>query len=344
MLDARNAYISAYLKGEEPKVVGASHFDRMTRATNVADAIGTISETDIGAYLEGVSVRGFEDLDSALWDYMGGRIAHVNAFKFIPGDMRKVTRAFAIKFDVANVKSTVQGIVTGVKTPLIPLGTMHENGFAAELQAAETIHDVADLLTRAQLADLAAAVKSYDPSGGVRAKIAVESSLESSYFHGMQRTSRGILDGNVLAAAYGLVIDLTNLSIVCRSVVEGIGLAAGDFLISGGHIIEEKTLRDVLPYKLSDVPRRIDVPQYRAMVDEIATAYDRTKSVTVIDEIVERHKFTALRDLLSPRVLSPLVALWYLILKESEVRNIRLILKAIYDGVAVDEVKRYLLI
>ena len=325
-------------------MVSGSHIDRMSRATNVGDAVGIISETDIGSYLEGVTVHGFEDMEAALWEYLAGRIAHINAFKFIPGDMRKATRAFAVKYDVANVKATVQGIVTGMKTPLIPLGTMHEDGFAGELRAAETIHDVADVLTRSRLPDLAPVVKAYDPSGGTRSKIALESSLESQYFHGMQRTSRSILDGNVLAAAYGLLIDLTNLSIVCRAVVEAIGPAAADFLISGGHVIEEKALRDVLPYKLSDIPRRIDAPQYRGMLEEISTSYDRTKSVTVIDEVIERHKFTALRDLLSPRVLSPLVVIWYLILKETEVRNLRLILKAITDGVAVEEVKRYLLI
>jgi vacuolar-type H+-ATPase subunit C/Vma6 len=43
-------------------------------------------------------------------------------------------------------------------------------------------------------------------------------------------------------------------------------------------------------------------------------------------------------------VLSPLVIAWYLVLKETEVRNLRLVLKAIYDGVAVEEVKRYLLL
>ncbi|MCK9357945.1 MAG: V-type ATPase subunit [Dehalococcoidia bacterium] len=344
MLDPRNAYMSAYLKGEEPKLMTGTHIDRMSRATNVGDAVGIISETDIGTYLEGVNLRAFDDVEAALWEYLAGRIAHINAFKFIPADMRKVTRAFAIKYDVANVKSTVQGIVTGVKTPLVPLGTLHEDGFAGELKAAETIHDVADVLTRGRLSDLAPIVKAYDPSGGTRAKISLETSLESAYYHGMLRTSRIVQDGNVLATAYGLVIDLTNLGLVCRAVVESIGPAAADFLISGGHIIEEKTLRDVLPYKLSDIPRRIDAPQYRGVLEEISTAYDRTKSVTVIDEVIERQKYASLRDLLSPRVLSPLVVLWYLILKETEVRNLRLILKAINDGVAVEEVKRYLLI
>jgi vacuolar-type H+-ATPase subunit C/Vma6 len=344
VLDPRYAYMSAYLKAEEPKMVGASHIDRLSRVTNVADAIGIIRETDIGSYLEGVSVRVFDDIDNALWDYLAARIAHVEAFRYTPEDMRKVSRAYVVKFDVANVKSTLQGIATGEKTPLLRLGTIHDDGFLPELQSSEAVQDVADILTRSRLSDLAPAVKAYDPAGGAKAKIALESRLESEYYHGLLKTARVVREGSSLAKAYGLVIDLANLGIVCRAVVEGIGAAAGDFLISDGYIIDEKMLRDVLPYKLPDVPRRIDLPQYRELLNEIATAYDKAKSVTVIDEVIERHKFATLRDLLSPRVLSPLVMAWYLVLKETEVRNMRLVLKAIFDGVAVDEVKRYLLL
>jgi vacuolar-type H+-ATPase subunit C/Vma6 len=344
VLDPRNAYMSAYLKAEEPKMVGASHIDRLSRVTNVTDAIGVIRETDIGSYLEGVTARSFDDIDRALWDYLAGRIAHIEAFRYMPDDMRRVSRAFVVKFDVANVKSTLQGIVTGEKTPLLPLGMIHDAGLSTELQESETVQDVADLLTRSRLPDFVPAVKAYDPAGGAKAKIALESALESGYYHGLLKTSRGIREGAVLAKAYGMVIDLANLAIVSRAVVEGIGPAAADFLITDGYIIEEKMLRDVLPYKLPDIPRRIDLPQYRDLANEIASAYDKTKSVTVIDEVIERHKFAALRDLLSPRVLSPLVVAWYLVLKEAEVRNLRLILKAIYDGVAVEEVKRYLLL
>jgi len=344
VLDPRYAYMSAYLKAEEPKMVSGSHMDRLSRVTSVADAIGIIRETDIGSYLEGVTVRGFEDIDAALWQYFAARIAHVEAFKYMPADMRKVSRAFVVKFDVANVKSTLQGITSGEKSALLPLGIINDTGLAGELQSSETVQDVADVLTRSQLADFAPVVKAYDPGGGAKAKIAMESSLESLYYHGLLKMSRDIRDGAGLTKAYGLVIDLANLGIVYRSVVEGIGAAAGDYLISDGYIIDEKMLRDVLPYKLPDVPRRIDLPQYRAVANEVVSAYDKARSVTVIEEVIERHKFATLRDMLSPRVLSPLVMAWYLVLKEIEVRNVRLVLKAIYDGVPLDEVKRYLLL
>lgn len=344
MLDPRYAYMSAYLKAEEPKMVAANHLDRLSRTTNVADALGVIRETDIGAYLEGATIRGFEDMDRALWTYFAERIAYIEAFKYMPADMRKVSRSFVIKYDVVNVKATLQGIVTGEKTPLIPIGAICDAGFLDDLNESETMQDVADVLTQSLLPDFVPAIKVYDPAGGAKAKIAVESRLEGEYFHQFLKTASEIREGAALGKAYGLVIDLTNLGIACRAVVEGVGPAAGDYLIADGYIISEKTLRDVLPYKLPDIARRLDSPQYRDIASEIANAYDKSKSVTVIDEVLDKHKYAALRDLLSPRALSPLVMAWYLILKEIELRNLRLLLKAIYDGIAVEEVKRYLLL
>jgi len=55
-----------------------------------------------------------------------------------------------------------------------------------------------------------------------------------------------------------------------------------------------------------------------------------------------RHRFRLLREILSPRVLTPLVLAWYLIVKELEVRNLRLILKATFDAVPVEEIREYL--
>ncbi|MBE9505718.1 MAG: V-type ATPase subunit [Chloroflexi bacterium] len=325
-------------------MVAGNHLDRLSRTTNVADALGVIRETDIGAYLEGATIRGFEDMDLALWTYFAERIAYIEAFKYMPADMRSVSRSFIVKYDVSNVKATLQGIVTGEKTPLIPIGAICDAGFLDELNESETMQDVADVLTQSRLPDFVPAIKAYDPAGGAKAKIAVESRLEGEYFHQFLKTASEIREGAALGKAYGLVIDLTNLGIACRAVVEGVGPAAGDYLIADGYIISEKTLRDVLPYKLPDIARRLDSPQYRDIASEIASAYDKSRSVTVIDEVLEKHKYAALRDLLSPRALSPLVMAWYLILKEIELRNLRLLLKAIYDGIAVEEVKRYLLL
>jgi vacuolar-type H+-ATPase subunit C/Vma6 len=82
--------------------------------------------------------------------------------------------------------------------------------------------------------------------------------------------------------------------------------------------------------------------QYQNIANEVSANYDRSRSITAVDEIIDKHKFRMLQQMLSPRVLSPLVMAWYLILKEVEIRNLRLVLKTIVDGVPVQEIRNYL--
>jgi vacuolar-type H+-ATPase subunit C/Vma6 len=160
----------------------------------------------------------------------------------------------------------------------------------------------------------------------------------------MLNMTRRIKDGFVLAKAFGLVIDLTNLQIASRAVIDGIGLDAGELIVAGGYRITDKTIKELLTLKMADISARLEDTQYQDIVSEVSASYDKTKSITAVDEVIDKHKFRMLKEILSPRVLSPLVMAWYLVLKEAEIRNLRLILKAILDGVPVQEVKDYLVL
>jgi vacuolar-type H+-ATPase subunit C/Vma6 len=140
------------------------------------------------------------------------------------------------------------------------------------------------------------------------------------------------------------VIDLTNLQIASRAIIEGIGPDAAEFIIAGGYRITDKAIKELLPLKMTDMPARLEDTQYQDIANAVSTNYDKTKSITAVDEIIDKHKFRMLKEMLSPRVLSPLVMAWYLILKEVEIRNLRLVLKTIVDGVPVQEIKNYLVL
>ena len=49
-----------------------------------------------------------------------------------------------------------------------------------------------------------------------------------------------------------------------------------------------------------------------------------------------------MQEILSPKIMSPAVIVWYVILKEIEVRNVRLILKAVMDNIQLEEIRGYL--
>jgi vacuolar-type H+-ATPase subunit C/Vma6 len=336
--------MSAYLKGEEPKAVTAEHMDRMSRAASMQDALATIRETDVGRYLEEVPINTFDDLDRALWAYLSQRISHVEAIKFLPGDMLKVSRAYTAKYDVSNLKAALLGISTGEKSPMIPVGIIHNNGLLDELSGAENVDAIIEILTKCKLGGYVPILKEYSTTGEARERLLVEFGLDGEYYKSMLATAKSVREGSVLSKAFGLVIDLTNLQIACRAIIEGIGTDAAECTIAGGYMITDKAIRDLLSFNLTDIPRRLENSRYRNIASEVLSNYDRTKSITAVEETIDKHKFRLLKEILSPVVLSPLVMAWYLIFKEVEIRNLRWILKAIADGVSGEEVKRYLVL
>lgn len=344
MLNPRYAFISACLKGEEPKTVASEHIDRMAAASTLQDALAVIRETDIGSYLEELPVKTFDDLDEYLWRYLAQRISYVESFKFLPKDVLKLSRAYIVKYDVSNIKAALQGISTGKKARLIPVGIIYNNGLLDELANAESADDIAQLLIKCKLGDYAPVLEQYKTDKGAKSRFIAEAKLDSEYHKNMLNMARRIKDGFVLAKAFGLVIDLTNLQIALRAIIENIGPDAAELIIAGGYRITDKTIKELLTLKIADIPSRLEDTQYQDIANEVSSSYDKTKSITAVDEIIDKHKFRMLKEMLSPRVLSPLVMAWYLILKEVEIRNLRLVLKAIGDSVPVQEIKDFLVL
>lgn len=332
MLGPRYAFISACLKGEEPKAITSEHIERMMAESELQDALATIRETSIGSYLEELPVNSFNDLDDALWRYLAQRIRYVESFKFLPGDILKVSSAYVAKYDVLNIKAALQRISGVDRSVMIPVGIISANGLLDELSGVETVDDIIRLLIQCKLGDYVPALEQYKAETSARAKMQVETRLEGEYYKGMLSMARRIKDGSVLTKALGLVIDLTNMQIACRAMIEEIGLEAADFIIAGGYRIPDKTIRELLPLKVADMPERLEDAQYREIAGEVSAAYERTGSITSVDEIIDKHKFRMLKEILSPRVMSPLVMAWYIILKEIEIRNLRMVIKTIVDG------------
>ncbi len=344
MLDARHAFISAYLKGAEAKVVTPDHVARMAKTSSIRDALAIITDTDIGDYLEEVPVKTFNDLDEYLWRYLGECFAHIEAFKFLPGDVLKVLRAYIVRHDVSNIKAALHGILTGKKANLIPLGIIYNYGLLDELSSAEDIDGIIELLIKCKLGDYASVLKEYNIEEGVKSRLLVEAKLDGVYYNNLLNMAKGIKDGFVLTKAFGLIIDLTNLQIACRAIIDEVGLEAAECMIAGGYILSAEVIRELLPLKLSDMPRRLEDTQYRDVAEEVSSSYNRTQSITSVEEIIDKYKFSLVKGILSPRVLSPLVIAWYLFLKELEMRNLRLILKAMFDNIPLEEIRQYLVL
>ena len=343
MLDTRYPFLSAYLKGEEARLVTSNHINRMSKVSSLQDILEIIKETDIGSYLEGVLVETFDDLDEHLWMYFGECLERVEWFKPVPADILKILKTYIIKYDVLNIKAALQGISTGEQARRIPIGVIHNYGLLDELSSAENMDGIIELLTKCKLGNYASVLEECKIDGEVESRLLAEAKLDGEYYKNLLNMTKGIMDGAILSKAFGIIIDMKNLQVMLRAIIAGIGPEAAKYIINGGYMLSSEAIKELLPLKLSDVPGRVEY-LYQNMAEEVVSSYDRTKSIAVVEEIIEKHKFKLSKEILSPRVLSPLMIAWYLILKEVEIRNLRLILKAMFDNIPVEEIRNCLVL
>lgn len=336
--------MSAYLKGEEARVVTLDHIDRMARTSSVNDALATIAGTDIGNYFQEVPIRTFDGLDECLWRYFREYLAHLEAFNLLPNDMRKVLRAYLLKYDVLNIKAALYGTLMGKRAHMIPLGTIYNHGLLDELSSIENIDGIVELLIKCKLASYASVLEEYKIDEGAKSKLLAETKLEGEYYKSFLDMTKGIKDSFVLAKAIGLTIDLANLQIVSRAIIQDIGLGASDNIIPCGYMLSAEAVRDLLSLRLTDMCGKLRNTLYYDVVEEISNAYNRTQSITSVDETIDKYKFDLAKGILAPRILSPLVIAWHLIVKELEIRNLRLILKAMFDNMPLEETKHRLVV
>ncbi len=343
MLDTRYPFFSAYLKGEEARLITSDHINRMPKVSSIQDILEVIKETDIGSYLEGVLVETFDDLDEHLWMYLGECLEHVEWFKPVPADILKILKTYTVKYDVLNIKAALQAISTGKQARRIPIGVIHNYGLLDELSSAENVEGIIELLTKCKLGDYASVLEECKIDGEVKSRLIAEARLDGEYYKNLLNMTKDIIDGAILSKAFGIIIDMKNLQVMFRAIITGTGPEAAEYIISGGYILSSETIKELLPLKLSDMPGRVEY-LYQNMAEEIVSSYDRTKSIAIVEEIIEKHKFKLSKEILSPRVLSPLMIAWYLILKEVEIRNLRLILKVMFDNISVEEISNYLVL
>ena len=340
------AFTSAYLKGEEARLITSEHVDRMLNATNIQGVLELIEDTDIGSYLGELTLMSFDDIDQSLWVYFGQCLALLEWFKMVPTEVLKILSAYKVKYDILNVKAALWSIATGRRASMIPLGIIQSYGLLDRLANAEKLGDIIESLTRCRLGNYAAILKEYEQqlSEGARSRLQVDARLDNEYYRNMLNSTRACPDAPLFSKAIGIIIDLTNLQIISRAIIEGMGLEVAEYTIGGGIMLSGETITELLSLKLSDVPARLADTQYWDAAESISSGYDRTKSIAVIAEIVETHKFRLVKEILAPRVLSPLMILYYLILKEAEIRNLRLILKAMVDSIPLGETKKYMVL
>lgn len=338
LISTRYAFTSAYLKGEESRCVSADHVDWMMQKSTMQDVLEVIENTDIGDYLRGQPIKTFDEADECLWKYLGECLKRLERFK-PPSEIVHLANAYIKKYDILNIKIAVRTVLMEKSAPMALLGVIYNQGYLEKLSSIKSVDEIAEIIVMCNLGDYASLIKDIKEKDVISE---AEIRLDRMYYEGLLSALRRIDDGHLVTKAVGIIIDLENLQIVFRSVLGEKESMVTEFVLEGGYVLSANAVREFLSLKMSEITGRLEHTEYYQLAQEISKGFEKNGNITIINKLIDKLKFQLLKDLLSPRVLSSSNMLWYLILKEWEIRNVRLILKTLEDGIPPSEIKDYL--
>jgi len=341
-LDTSNPFMTAYCKGAEARMIGADHIARMIKAPGVKDLVAAAHDTDLGRYLEEHLPAGFDEADESLWRYLDGCFASLERLTRFPRGMREILAAWLLKYDLANVTAALRGLGSGRAARMIPIGVIHAKGGLEALAAAPDADAIAAIVNECKLAVFAAPLAAWRAASDDAAKLAAESELSKASLRELAKVARKLGANAPLARAVGLLFDCTNLQLAFRAAIGNLGSSAADAAVEGGFSISRDTARELAGMKVAELPARLANTPHAAAATEIAAQWSRSASAAVVEDVLSRHRLALLRDALAMRLLSPVLIAWYLALKETEVRNVRLLLKAKFDELPEERVRESL--
>ncbi len=341
LINAAYSFAYAYLKGEESRCITAEHVEGLIqRTSSIRETLEVIKDTDLGEYLWDQPINRVSDIDSILWEYLRECGERLKKFR-LPEDMSLLLDLYLRKFDLLNVKLALRRVISKESLSPAPIGSIYEMGNLDELMLAETIRDVNEVLIKSDLVDyieIINEIKDVDR----RSLIEGETRIDNHYYNQLQQAMAKMIDGGILNMAVTTLIDTTNLALLFRSALKERSESLGDFFLLGGQVFSEPMLRELSTMKPLEIVSRLEETDYDLLAQDMVKLYEKTGMIDAVDRVMEKHKLSLLQDLLSPRALSPCNLFWYFIVKELEIRNLRLVLKATSDGVAPSETREYL--
>jgi V/A-type H+-transporting ATPase subunit C len=287
---------------------------------------------EIARYLEETQYK--EEIDALAKDYSGAELIEHATFANLAKTYRKLLEVsidepqflileYLRRWDIWNIKTILRGKFYGASDSeimkyIVPAGELDQE-FLEGLAKKDSINDV---ITAFEGTDFAEALSKYDG----KSLASVENALDKLYYFRMERAVGGTLSvgGGLLLKYVKREIDIRNLITLFRMNKAGIEASiVQENLIPGGKLSEELSRMAGQPY--ADFVRGLEGYPFWSAISDVATA--DLDSVSRIEARLKAYLIRYAWSLSNYHPLSILPVLGYIVTKETEVANIRKIVR-----------------
>ncbi len=337
-------YVCARVKGKKSKLISKDSYARILKmeTPSISRLLGE------GQYREqmlalGAKYSGVDLIEMATRNNLADVFTQI--IEFSEGDLRRLVSRFLDRWDVWNIKTIIRGKSYGaaddeIIEDLIPAGSFSAE-FLRKLAEKETIEEVMEELSDT-IYDIA-----YREAKGEEEEFppisVFEDALDRAYHSFLLETVPPTTEPMKLFRMFiRKEIDMINLRTLLRT-REDAERIERDVFIEGGLELSKEELDTFMPLSLEDLLPRL---QKYSFYDDISGPLKevKTKGLNDVVRALEKHHLRQASRYSNLHPLSILPVLAYLISKETEVENIRIIARGKRDGLSESTIRDLLVI
>ncbi|MCM8709608.1 V-type ATP synthase subunit C [Clostridium sp. SYSU_GA19001] len=302
------ASIVSLIRVWESKLLTKSQYDRLIDSENLEDALKLLQETPYGSFLENDN---FETALNAAAGNMYRDISKAAPYEIIVNFMK-------VKFDYHNIKTLIKGKILekDFSHILIPTGIIHIDKLKAAISS-EELKDLPDVIKKG----IEAALKDYE---AVKDPQRIDIILDKYMFSHMRQIVKDI-NNEFINKFLIILIDLTNIKTLLR--VKKLNKEAAffrDLLIEGGKI-DKRTFNELYQESLEDISHKLSSTEYGGMLKESMEYYFKTDSLAILEKNIDNYLMNYMKKAKFIN-LGPEPIVVYILARETEIKNIRIIL------------------
>lgn len=308
---------------------------RLFDEKQISEIVETNDIEEVENYLKGVpeyaDVLEEYPLDKAL------DVERANTYDLVarlaPKDIKAPFAVMSKKADIDNIKSLLTAKEVGydaeeTKELLIPCGSLYSD--LESLADAETVTDVITGLDNTEYAGvLEDALPQYENTKMI---LSLESALDKYYLGKLLRSTDVPSDENkqILYSYIGTQVDVANLKLIIRAKEDGLDYdAIAHYILDEGYQLREWKLKDLMESPdVTNVISGLEGTKYAESLTDVMTVYNETGSVAVFEKALNAYASDYAKSLATKKPLGIGPIIGYLIQKENEIKNLKIIARA----------------
>ena len=339
------SYTSARVKAKKSKLLKEEDYNKMLMMSvpeishYISDAGYSKEMADLGNRYEGLSL-----VEYATYANMA------KAFRSIlnssTGALSRMVNAYLTKWDFENLKTIMRGKKYGlpieeIREDLVPAGNLSMDDLDKMLSLT-TIEDIlAAFSKKIHIVVPDDVISSYKTNGILGS---IEDVLVKEYYKNLLASiSSSDRPTQIFRTYIKTCIDLKNVETVLKFKADGItGDVVVEYWIPGGTEVEEKVMAQLAAAQ--DIQAAVNEMQQLRMYSEIKDSLSQDSTILDVVGVINKYRVELANKVGHMYPLSVIPVVDYMIHKENEVRNIRMIAHGTDSGLDRDTMKKLLVI